>query len=73
MYQTENKLNSMPNLKQNNKSTVNWSNLLTFPAFVLQIGSENIDALIQKLSENETHNTVSKLKYLLFFYSMWYT
>lgn len=51
----------MPDSKLNIKSTANWSTLLIFPALVLQIDGKNIEALIQKLSENETHNTVSEL------------
>lgn len=35
-----------------------------FPASALQLNSKNIDSLMQKLSENETQNTVSNLTFL---------
>jgi len=43
------------------------SNFLIFPVSVLQLNSKNLDTLMQKLSENETQNTVSKLKFLSLF------
>lgn len=61
----------VPNSKllKNATSIIIASNFLMFPVSLLQLNSKNIDTLMQKLSENETQNTVSKLKFLsLLFY-----
>lgn len=52
---------------KNATSIIIGSNFLKFPASVLQLNSKNIDNLMQKLCENETRNTVSKLKLLSLF------
>lgn len=58
----------VPNSKllKNATSIIIASNFLMFPVSLLQLNSKNIATLMQKLSENETQNTVSKLKFVTF-------